>query len=63
MCSISAELLDTAVADRLRTNSAGVLMSGGLDSPTKVAASAQRLLARTMGMEPVRPARLHAVRL
>src|SRR5437870_2183136 len=38
------ELLDRAVADRLRTNSAGVLMSGGLDSPT-VAASARRILA------------------
>jgi len=39
------ELLDLAVADRLRTNSAGVLMSGGLDSPT-VAASAQRVFSR-----------------
>ena len=39
------ELLDTAVADRLRTDSAGVLMSGGLDSPT-VAASAQRIFSR-----------------
>jgi asparagine synthase (glutamine-hydrolysing) len=39
------ELLDHAVADRLRTNSVGVFMSGGLDSPT-VAASAQRILAR-----------------
>jgi asparagine synthase (glutamine-hydrolysing) len=39
------ELLDQAVADRLRTNRAGVLMSGGLDSPT-VAASAQRILTR-----------------
>jgi asparagine synthase (glutamine-hydrolysing) len=38
------ELLDTAVADRLRTQSVGVLMSGGLDSTT-VAASAQRLLS------------------
>jgi len=37
------ELLDRAVADRLRTNHAGVLMSGGLDSPT-VAASARRTL-------------------
>jgi asparagine synthase (glutamine-hydrolysing) len=36
------ELLDQAVGDRLRTDSAGVLMSGGLDSPT-VAASAQRV--------------------
>jgi asparagine synthase (glutamine-hydrolysing) len=39
------ELLDRAVTDRLRTNRVGVLMSGGLDSPT-VAASAQRTLAR-----------------
>jgi asparagine synthase (glutamine-hydrolysing) len=38
------ELLDRAVADRLRTKNVGVLMSGGLDSPT-VAASAQRTLA------------------
>ena len=37
------ELLDLAVADRLRSESAGVLMSGGLDSTT-VAASAKRLL-------------------
>ena len=40
------ELLDQAVADRLRTTSVGVLMSGGLDSPT-VAVSAQRTLARS----------------
>ncbi len=39
------ELLDQAVTDRLRTDNVGVLMSGGLDSPT-VAASAQRCLAR-----------------
>src|SRR6267154_2052690 len=39
------ELLDTAVADRLRTSSAGVMMSGGLDSAT-VAASAQKVFAR-----------------
>ena len=39
------ELFDRAVADRLRTKSAGVLMSGGLDSST-VAASAQRALVR-----------------
>jgi asparagine synthase (glutamine-hydrolysing) len=39
------ELLDTAVADRLRTPSACVFMSGGLDSPT-VAASARRVSAR-----------------
>ena len=40
------ELLDQAVADRLRTNNVTVLMSGGLDSPT-VAASAQRVLTRS----------------
>ena len=39
-----SELLDAAVADRLRSESAGVLMSGGLDSTT-VAASAKRILA------------------
>ena len=37
------ELLDVAVADRLRAENAGVLMSGGLDSTT-VAASAKRVL-------------------
>jgi asparagine synthase (glutamine-hydrolysing) len=40
------ELLDHAVADRLRTDRVGVLMSGGLDSPT-VAVSAQRTEARS----------------
>lgn len=39
------ELFDRAAADRLRTKSAGVLMSGGLDSST-VAASTQRVLVR-----------------
>jgi len=39
------ELMDTAVADRLRANGAGVMMSGGLDSAT-VAASAQKILVR-----------------
>jgi asparagine synthase (glutamine-hydrolysing) len=39
------KLLDRAVTDRLRTDSVGVLMSGGLDSPT-VTASARRMLAR-----------------
>lgn len=39
------ELLDTAVADRIRGHSAGVLMSGGLDSTT-VAASARRISTR-----------------
>jgi asparagine synthase (glutamine-hydrolysing) len=38
------ELLDLAVADRLRAKNVAVFMSGGLDSPT-VAASAQRILA------------------
>jgi asparagine synthase (glutamine-hydrolysing) len=38
------ERLDQAVGDRLGTNRVGVLMSGGLDSPT-VAASAVRILA------------------
>jgi asparagine synthase (glutamine-hydrolysing) len=37
------ELLNKAVADRLRTGSVGVMMSGGLDS-TVVAATAKRLL-------------------
>ncbi len=37
-------LLGHAVADRLRTKSAGILMSGGLDSTT-VAATARRILA------------------
>ncbi len=44
------ELLDQAVADRLRVNRAGILLSGGLDSPT-VAAAAKRLLAPN-GNEP-----------
>ena len=35
------ELLDRAVADRVRGSNVGVLMSGGLDSPT-IAASARR---------------------
>lgn len=39
------ELLDTAVSDRLRTDNAGILLSGGLDSST-VAASARRVLDR-----------------
>ena len=38
------ELLDLAVADRMRTDNVAIFMSGGLDSPT-VAASAQRILA------------------
>jgi asparagine synthase (glutamine-hydrolysing) len=42
------DLLDAAVADRLRTESACVFMSGGLDSPT-VAASAKRVSDRNGG--------------
>jgi asparagine synthase (glutamine-hydrolysing) len=42
------ELLDTAVADRLRTESACVFMSGGLDSPI-VAAGATRVAGRSGG--------------
>jgi asparagine synthase (glutamine-hydrolysing) len=38
--------LDTAVSDRLRTDCAAVLMSGGLDSPT-VAVSARRIFDQT----------------
>ncbi len=37
------ELLDEAVSNRLRTSKIGVMMSGGLDSPT-LAATASRLL-------------------
>ncbi len=40
------ELLDASVADRLRSESACIFMSGGLDSPT-VAASATRVSARS----------------
>jgi asparagine synthase (glutamine-hydrolysing) len=39
------DVFDTAVSDRLRGESAGILLSGGLDSPA-VAASARRVLAR-----------------
>ena len=39
------ELLDLAVGDRLRAETVGVMMSGGLDSPI-VAASAQRFFTR-----------------
>jgi asparagine synthase (glutamine-hydrolysing) len=39
------ELLDVAVADRVRGESAGILMSGGLDSST-IAASAKRVFVR-----------------
>ncbi|MBZ5659095.1 MAG: asparagine synthetase B [Acidobacteriia bacterium] len=47
------ELLDVAVADRLRGSNVGIAMSGGLDS-TAVAASAQRVLARTGNVNGVR---------
>ncbi|HXJ12777.1 MAG TPA: asparagine synthase-related protein [Candidatus Limnocylindrales bacterium] len=43
------ELLDRAVADRLRTDSVAVFMTGGLDSST-VAASAQRTLGLPEGV-------------
>jgi len=43
------ELLDRAIADRLRTDSVAVFMSGGLDSST-VAASAQRILGLPTGV-------------
>lgn len=38
------ELLDVATRDRLRTDSVGIFMSGGLDSPT-IAATAKRILS------------------
>lgn len=44
------ELLDRAVADRMRTGGVGVLMSGGLDSPT-IAASAKRKLSNNGSSE------------
>ena len=47
------ELLDAAVADRLHTGRAGVLMSGGLDSTT-VAASAKRILAHNGNPDSLR---------
>ncbi len=47
------ELLDTSVADRLRTESACVFMSGGLDSPT-VAASARRVASGNGGATRLR---------
>jgi asparagine synthase (glutamine-hydrolysing) len=42
------EVFDSAVSDRLRGNSAGLLLSGGLDSPT-VAISARRVADRRGG--------------
>jgi asparagine synthase (glutamine-hydrolysing) len=47
------ELLDAAVADRVRSGNVGVLMSGGLDSPT-VAASANRIVTRNGAASDVR---------
>jgi asparagine synthase (glutamine-hydrolysing) len=47
------ELLDDAVADRLRTSRAGVFMSGGLDSSI-VAASAQRVSSRAVSPASLR---------
>jgi asparagine synthase (glutamine-hydrolysing) len=47
------ELLDDAVADRVRGGNAGIMMSGGLDSPI-VAASAQLVLARSGNAAGVR---------
>lgn len=47
------ELMDTAVAERLRTNAAGVMMSGGLDSAT-VAAAAQRIFTRNRSVPGLR---------
>jgi asparagine synthase (glutamine-hydrolysing) len=46
------ELLDQAVADRLRTKRVSVFMSGGLDS-TLLAATAKRLLAGRGDAQPV----------
>lgn len=43
------ELLDRAVADRVRTDNVGVLMSGGLDSPTIAASARRRLSANGAG--------------
>jgi len=47
------ELLDLAVADRLLSEKAGVLMSGGLDSTT-VAASAKRILSHNGNPDSLR---------
>jgi asparagine synthase (glutamine-hydrolysing) len=47
------ELLDAAVADRVRGGSAGILMSGGLDS-TAVAASARRVFGRNGNADGLR---------
>ncbi len=47
------ELVDTAVADRLRTGRVSVFMSGGLDSPG-LAATAARLLRHGPAAHPVK---------
>ena len=47
------ELLDAAVSDRLRGESAGILLSGGLDSPS-VAVSARRVVDKRGGAFPLR---------
>ena len=47
------QLLDAAVGDRLRTNAAGVMMSGGLDSAT-VAAGAQKIFLRNGNLPGLR---------
>jgi asparagine synthase (glutamine-hydrolysing) len=45
------ELLDHAVSDRLRTSKIGVMMSGGLDSPTLAATATKLLRARSADCE------------
>jgi asparagine synthase (glutamine-hydrolysing) len=45
------ELLDQAVGDRLRTNKVGVMMSGGLDSPTLAATASKLLRVRSANSE------------
>ncbi len=45
------ELLDQAVSDRLRTRKIGVMMSGGLDSPTLAATANKLLRARSPDSE------------
>jgi asparagine synthase (glutamine-hydrolysing) len=45
------ELLDQAVEDRLRTKKIGVLMSGGLDSPTLAATASKILRGRSPACE------------
>jgi asparagine synthase (glutamine-hydrolysing) len=45
------ELLDQAVDDRLRTKKVGVMMSGGLDSPTLAATACKILRGRSSNFE------------